>query len=64
MSKQYPIIIDVTDTGSSVYPEARPNPFSFDDPPLDNEQYIFASSTKEAFELFDKWLEKKRMQHE
>lgn len=58
--KRYPWCINVTDIGSSVYPEARPNPFSWSSPPFEDKRYIFASSAPEAFKLFDQWLKEQK----
>ena len=41
--KKTPLVVDLDDTGSSVYPEARPNPWSHTDEP-DTKRYIFGDN--------------------
>lgn len=52
-------MVDLYDTGSSVYPEARPNPWSHEDEP-DTEQYIFGDNYMELLDRADKIIKERR----
>lgn len=57
-------MVDLDDTGSSVYPEARANPWSWEDEP-DTERYIFGDNAMELLEKARKILkERYERQHE
>ena len=59
MSNKAYWMVDLDDTGSSVYPEARGNPFSYDDS-VDDERYVFGSSPREALDKARERLNRER----